>query len=99
MLGTTVDGVSMDTPSTLASVSDSGGLRGRDTDVDVTTGGSMRWVILSMGATTAIAVVQGGSWGGGVLAVAGAASASTSATGWPMARSPRQFQTMFLAEE
>ena len=77
MLGTTVDGVSMDTPSTLVSVSDSGGLRGRDTDVEVTTGGSMRWVILSMGAATAKAVAQGGSGGGGVLEFAGAASSSS----------------------
>ena len=50
MLGTTVDGVSIDTPSTFVSVSESGSLRGSGIDVEVTTGGSMRWVILAAAA-------------------------------------------------
>ena len=58
MFGTTVEGVSIDTPSTLVSVSESGGLRGTGSKApadgdDVTTGGSMRCVILAAGAAVA----------------------------------------------
>ena len=79
MLGTTVDGVSIDTPSTLLSVSDSGGLRGNGnsalpppppTDVEVTTGGSMRWVILAIGA------VADGEAGGASVSAAVATTSS-----------------------
>ena len=75
MLGTTVDGVSMDTPSTFDSVSDSGTLRGKGSDVDVTTGGSMRWVILAIGAV-AVAHVDMDARDGVVLAAAAATVSS-----------------------
>ena len=86
MLGTTVDGVSIDTPSTLVSVSESGGLRGNGksvpppppppTDVEVTTGGSMRWVILAI-AIGALAVTDAdGDAGDGAILVAAATNPS-----------------------